>query len=191
MNTLNRRHLALIGASLLLAGCAAPLPATVMLRLPVVSAEAGSPDAGPALRLLSLRLAGHLDRETLVVATGPGTLQASEQARWAEPLRDAAARALQHDLNPAGVAGGSAAGLTGVRVELQAFELRADRRAVRLEAVWEPGSDIGGIRAGQRQRFVTEAPAAGTGLDDAVLAHREALSRLARHIRQQVARPAG
>lgn len=194
MNALHRRPLLLAGVSLLLASCAAPLPAPVMLRLPVGHTGSDAPPnrplegplEGPPLRLLSLRLAGHLDRDALVVATGPVTLQASLSARWAEPLREAAARALQHDLDPAGTlpAGGSATGVTGARVELQVFELQADRRSLRLEAVWQFEGGSGG-----RQRFFTEVQTTGTGLDEAVLAHREALFRLARHLRQQAARP--
>lgn len=191
MSPMNRRLVLLAGSGLLLAGCAAPLPATVMLRLPASAVGNIAPDEGPRVGLVSLRLAGHLERDALVVATGQGTLQASLQARWAEPLREAAARALRNDLDPAGPGRASAPLALRVTVELQAFELQADRRTVRLEAVWEGLGDAGSIRTSQRQRFVTDVRAASDGLDDAVLAHREALHRLARHIRQQVARPGG
>lgn len=83
-----------LGAVLLLAGCASPLPPVQWVRLPDQSpgaATAPPPPAGVSWQLMApVPLPGHLDRDALLVPQGRAGLQPLGGARWAEPLRDGA-----------------------------------------------------------------------------------------------------
>lgn len=173
--------------ALVLAACAAPVPPATLLRMPL-AAPAALAEPTPALQRVAvqwmpLQLADHLDREALVWALGPGTLQRADHARWAEPLRDAIPRLLRHDLAqllgpdrvwtaplPEGVA------LTHkLRLALDALDLQQDRRTVRLQARWTLAGTMPPV-SGQAN-FTVQAVSAGLG--DVVLAHRQALAQLA------------
>lgn len=96
-----------LAALLVLAGCASPPPAPPLLHLPtaldspVTAGATAPPDAaGPHWRLVTpIALPAALDREAVMVATGPGQWQPWQGLRWAEPLRDALPRVLAHDLS--------------------------------------------------------------------------------------------
>jgi hypothetical protein len=182
--------LALLPA-LALAGCASSVPAPRLYQLraaPPVAVVAVASNA--VLQLMTpLRLPEVLDREALLVPQGQSGVQALDGQRWAEPLRDAVPRLLRQDLAallgearvwtaplPAGVAV-----TRQLRVEVLAFEARADRGAVRLQARWSL-ADPAGSTAPQVRTIEIEAPSTGTDADALVAAHRLALWRLAERI---------
>ena len=92
-----------MATALVLGACASsPGPALSWVRLPVEAASASAPAAARVQGVWQLMtpvlLPGHLDRDVLFVPQGAAGLQALGGARWAEPLRDAVPRLLQHDL---------------------------------------------------------------------------------------------
>jgi uncharacterized lipoprotein YmbA len=199
--TLRRRTLAAwLLSSPWLTACVTPLPATTWLRLPLLAPDdlattnAAPQSHRPVLLLLPLQLAGHLDREALVSASGPGTLRASTQARWAEPLREAMARALHHDLERqlgagrvwrAPVPDGMAIGAR-LRLDILAFEQDAQRQGVHLQARWQISGAASGGAAPVSATADLSVPLASPQLDDVVLAHRRALHQLAVRIAASV-----
>jgi len=203
-----RRRLALaalLACSAGLTACVTPLPAMTWMRLPLELPGSTPPTPGPSgpgngtapaskaphLLLLPVQLAGHLDRDAWVVVRGPGTLQASPQGRWAEPLRDSIPRVLRHDLEhllgggrvwnaplPAG-----ASSTQRLRVDILAFEFDPATQTLHLHARWQVS---GGSGPGTVEQADWRIPAASAGLDDVVLAHRQALRQLAVRIADSV-----
>lgn len=181
---------ALAVVALVLVGCAAPVPPATLLRMPLAAPASLVEPTPPlpalqrvAVQWMPLQLADHLDRDALVWARGPGTLQRSDHARWAEPLRDTIPRLLRHDL--AQLLGADHVrtaplpeGLVPphkLRLALDALDLQQDRRTVRLQARWTLADAVPPV-SGQAN-FTVQA--ASVGLDDVVLAHRQALAQLA------------
>lgn len=178
-----------------LAGCAsAPAPAVQWVRMPAEAqpaSTASTPAAtGPAWQLMQpFSLPGHLDRDAVLLPQGPAGLQPLAGARWAEPLRDAVPRLLQHDLGlllgPARVwaaplpAGVRPAGQ--LRLEFTQFDVVGEGRQVQLAARWVlawPGSarePAVGVA-----RFLVEA--SGPEPQALAVAHRQALWRLAQEL---------
>jgi hypothetical protein len=180
-------------AAPLLDGCASGSPPPLRwLRLPAEPPEPGLPPAAPVPGVWQLmapvQLPGHLDRDALLVPQGAAGLQGLGGARWAEPLRDAVPRLLRQDLEREfGTPLWSAPLPPGVRptrqlrVELLAFDVAADQRAVQLAARWSLADAAGGTRPTlSESRFTT--PAAGSDADALAMAHRQALAELARRI---------
>ncbi|MBY0410267.1 MAG: PqiC family protein [Burkholderiaceae bacterium] len=193
----------------LLTACSTPLPAITLLRMPLeapgvanqaptapVQSSNTTATQALAVQLLPVQLAGHLDREALVTASGPGTLHVSDYARWAEPLRESVTRLLRHDLEQQlGMdrlwqSGGSATQNRPthqrLRVELTALEWQPDQTNVRLQArwQWDTGARAGGMSTSTLADFTV--PVASTDLNAIVLAHRQALYQLAGRIAASV-----
>lgn len=197
----NRRHLLRCAwpavALPWLAACAGPaLPALRWVRLPVdppgPEAPPGAPVAGVWQLMAPLTLPGHLDREALLVPQGATGLQGLGGARWAEPLRDAVPRLLRRDLERAFGAPLWAAPLPpGVRptrqlrIDLLAFDITADGRAVALAARWSL-ADPQGATAPVLHTARFDTPAGGADAEALVLAHRLALARLAQRVADSV-----
>jgi len=188
----------LIVAALGLAGCAAaPVPATVWLRLPAwplaapVAAPVAAPAAAPAVAaaptavrevwqfVLPVAMPAHLDRDNLFVPAGPAGAWVTPLAgaRWIEPLRDAVPLLLREDL--VRLRGGRAVwaaplppGLVPtrqVRVEFVAFEVGADGRALLTHVRWWLADPRGGaVPALHEARFESPvAAASGAGVGEA------------------------
>jgi uncharacterized lipoprotein YmbA len=191
-----RRHLltaAGFGAVLLLGGCAGSnLPPVQLVRLP---ADAPVPGAAPGgvvpgvwQLIMPVALPGHLDRDALLVPQGGAGLQGLGGARWAEALRDAVPRLLRQDLErefgtplwtaplPPGVRP-----TRQLRIEITAFDVADDRRAVRLAARWSVVDAQGGSPPAVVDVRLRAASASGDA-DALALAHRQALAELARRI---------
>lgn len=197
------RQAVCVMAAWLVAACAgAPVPATTWLRLsaepPAGSAVAAAPGAAAAADdavwqlVLPVALPGHLDRDTLFVPQGLTGARVAPlaAARWVEPLRDAVPRLLREDLMRA--LGGRMVWWTplppGVlptrqlRVEVVAFEIAADGRALLTQARWSLADVHGAVAPGVHEaRLVT--PVADAGNAEAwALAHRRAIAELAARI---------
>lgn len=180
-----------------LAACGSAPPPDRLLRLPLAAAAAqAAPASTPAPAnatehwqlALPIALPAYLDTAAVLVPRGGAGLEALPGVRWAEPLRDAVPRLLQHDLAqlrgegrlwtaplPSGVSAAAR-----LRVELLAFEAEADGAAVRLVARWSlTRADASAPRTGSAE---LRAPVAGLGADAIVLAHRQVLRELAERI---------
>ena len=200
---------AVLAMPALLTACSTPLPAITLLRMPLqapgelnpapsLPAQSANTTAAQtlAVQLLPVQLAGHLDREALVTATGPGTLQVSDNALWAEPLRESMTQLLRHDLEQqlgAGrlwQSGASAAQRAAphqrLRVEFTAFELQPDRAHVRLQAQWQWDASPRATTMPVSMLADFTVPVASTDLNAIVLAHRQALYQLAGRIAASV-----
>jgi hypothetical protein len=179
--------------SLLLAACAStvPPPRLYQLRSEPPVAVLTVPTAAVLQLMAPLRLPELLERDALLVPQGSSGVQALDGHRWAEPLRDALPRLLRQDLAallgearvwaapvPAGVVV-----TRQLRVEVLAFEPRADRGAVTLQARWTL-ADPAGTAAPRVEAERIEVPSAGADPDALVAAHRLALWRLAERIAQ-------
>lgn len=204
---------AVLAMPALLTGCSTPLPAITLLRMPLRTPLQAPGVANPApsapvqsanttatqalaVQLLPVQLAGHLDREALVTASSPGTLNVSDYARWAEPLRESVTRLLRHDLeqqwgadrlwHSGASATQRAAAHQRLRVELTALELQPDRANVRLQArwQWETSHRAAAMPVSTLADFTV--PVASTDLNAIVLAHRQALYQLAGRIAASV-----
>jgi hypothetical protein len=191
-----------------LAGCGtSPLPPLVLVRLPLDAAPGSdvpaTTRAGSATVELLGRgriLPGHLDRDAVLVAAGPGRLEPLAGLRWSEPLRDVVPRLLRADLSRllrqpvvAAPAARDAAHVLRLEVEIAALDLGVDARTLEVRAAWQwrkrasgDGAGSGLPDAAQRQEVSWSEPvdhAGATPLADAVaLAHRNALAQLARRI---------
>ena len=181
-----------LGAVLLLAGCASPLPPVQWVRLPDQPPDAATslrPVAGASWQLMApVPLPGHLDRDALLVPQGRAGLQPLGGARWAEPLRDAVPRLLRNDLaSLLGAPLWTAPLPPGVRparqlrLELTALDVGPDGRSVRLQARWSL-ADPAGATPPQLGEAAFSTAADGADADSLALAHRRALWQLAQRI---------
>ena len=196
-----------------------PVPPTTWLRLPaempVSSAAAASsaamlaamPAATEVWQLMQpVLLPGHLERDSLFVpqSAAGAWVRPLAGARWIEPLRDAVPRLLREDLvRLMGPAGGRVLWTAPVppglvptrqlRVEIAAFEIGADGKALALHARWSI-ADARGAQAPtvHEARFETPAAGTGTGTSDIeawALAHRQAIATLAARIAATLSAP--
>lgn len=195
--------LATVAALAALAACtAAPVPPTVWLKLPAeaaVPAAAATAAPSPAAAAMArevwqlmqpLPLPAHLERDSLFIPSGPaGTgLRPLAGVRWAEPLRDAVPRLLREDLVRATGAPLWQAPLPPglavtrqLRIELAAFEITGDARALLTHARWSVADARGALPPRVHEaRFDTAA--SGPAGEAWALAHRQAIATLAARI---------
>lgn len=183
--------LPVLALALLLAACGSSPPVHLyQLRATPAAALAGS---APLLVMLPLQLPDYLDRDTLVARQGAGGLAALHGHRWAEPLADAAARVLRHNLAARlGAdkvwAAPAPAGLRAtwqLRVELQRFDADEGARELVLAARWAL-VDPNGANPPRVQQAEWREPVATPGPDALAAAHSAALHRLAQAIADAV-----
>jgi uncharacterized protein len=199
-NPLNRRQvvgamavwtLTATGLATTVSGCGTS-PAVQLYHL-----RAQPPESVPALAktaetwqlMLPVRVPEYLDREAILLPQGQTGLLALSGHRWAESLRDAIPRLLRQDLAtlrgpgrvwtapvPKGVSV-----IRQLRVELEAFDVGADRQSVHLLAHWT-FSDPLATQAPRTEALELQVAAADESIDALVAAHRLALWRLAARI---------
>lgn len=191
---LARRPL-LAAAALVLAGCGTSPPVQLhrlVLDSPTGADVAKSATAAAATEvweLARLVIPEYLDRDAVLVASGASGLRALSDQRWAEPLREAVPRLLQHDLRT--LRGGDkvwpAPAPQGVRIdrnlrlEIQSLQADPQRGRVRLQANWvliDPRGQVA-PRLGSAD---IEAAFDGIDMERIVAAHRLALWRLAQRV---------
>ncbi len=201
-----RAAAALLMALLLVACAGAPVPPITWLRMPVdaagsptpaTPAATAAPVASEVWQLMApLPLPGHLDRDSLFVPQGAGgaAVRMLAGARWVEPLREAVPRLLREDLTrqlgarplwtaplPPGLVPARQ-----LRVEITAFEIAADGKALVTRARWSL-ADARGARAPTVHEAAFDTPAsasasAATEPEAWALAHRQAIATLAARI---------
>jgi hypothetical protein len=145
-----------------------------------------------------IALPAHLERDSVFVPQGAAGawVRPLAGARWIEPLRDAVPRLLREDLVRA--AGGRALwtaplppGLVPtrqLRVEITAFEVGGDGRALLTAARWSLADARGAqLPALHAARF--ETPATNTEAEGWALAHRQAITTLAARVAATMAAP--
>ena len=208
-----------VGGLALLAGCAgAPVPPTIWLRLPAeppsqpaaaattaapmpTTAATAPPAAAEVWQLVQpLSLPANLDREVLFVPQGSANslVRPLAGARWVEPLRDAVPRLLREDLvrriggQPLWVAPlpPGVVPTRQLRVEIVAFEIGADGKALLTRARWSLADARGGrVPTVHEATFGTPAGSA-TDAEAWAVAHRLAIATLAARIAATLASPA-
>ena len=80
-------------------GClsVSPLPRSYLLSATAPTSPA--PHASVAVGVGPVRIPAYLDRSSIVVRTGEGEVELSDEHRWAEPLRDGIGRTLAENLS--------------------------------------------------------------------------------------------
>ncbi len=129
----------------------------------------------------------YLDRDELWVEAGQGRITLLPQQRWAEPLAEAVPRVLLHDLarlrGAAPVwsvpAPAQAGGVLRLRVQLLALQAEPAQGRLRLQARWTFDSPSQGPCVADAR---IDTPLADASAAAVVLAHRQALWRLAQQL---------
>ncbi|MDH3269897.1 MAG: PqiC family protein [Gemmatimonadota bacterium] len=144
------------------------------------------------LGLGPISLPGYLDRPQIVVRVGENEIALAESDRWAEPLPDNLARALEENLS-ALLPGASfvsypwyasAAPDYGIEVQVRRFEADSAGEVV-LDATWQITQDGGLI---ERRATLVGESAVGTDRASTVAALSRALGRLGGEIASGVRR---
>lgn len=176
------------------AGCGSS-PQPQLVYLPLQNASAAGPavaasGAASDIWYLSPRIGipEYLARDAVLLDDGQGLLARADGLRWAEPLREAVARVLAHELAQrrgsarmalAAPASAPGAGVRVLQVDLQTLQAVPARGVLLLRARWslteEPHAAAG--RSAELQ-----VPLTGTRAADIALAHRTALAALAERI---------
>ena len=136
------RRLATFLLALLVGACASTPPVLVALPNPPQVRVAPQPDGGtrPTVILRQVTLPGYLDSWAIVVGRKANTLVLSDDAEWAERLRDAVARVLQDALSQR--LGASRVMLRGehrtadAELVVEFLKLDPSNGAVQLDARW-------------------------------------------------------
>jgi len=99
MKRAHRIGIALLAATI--AACASSPPTLVALPVPSPREghQGGGPSSGATILLRPVVLPGYLENYPVVIARSGNTLVVSNDTEWAEPLRDAVARALRAALS--------------------------------------------------------------------------------------------
>jgi uncharacterized lipoprotein YmbA len=154
---------------------------------PVARAEPGG-QSQPSVLLGTVTLPTYLDRRELVTRLASNQVRVEDLELWAEPLREAVPRALEHDLDTM-LGGGKiqrlpwtahAAPALVVSVDVRRFE-KASNRTVELLASWTIGDGASGAVRTRRDTHLT-LPIAGAGTQAAVKTLSDALAGLGREV---------
>jgi len=196
-----RAHaLPLIACCLLLSACgSAPVEHYYTLRgsQPAVDVQEATVGAGlPGLQGLhivvaSVTLPEAVDRSELVVRSGPNSVMVMETQRWAESLKSAIPRTVADDLSQA--LGGATVAVQSDNASHDATYLlyidvtRFDsvlNEAASIDANWSIRKSSGEqLKAG---RSSLRVPVRGTGFEDLVVAHTQALADMSKEIATQI-----
>lgn len=178
----------------LLAGCGAPTPYRYYTLSPVPAPARAQPQ-NLSLALGPISLPGAIERQQIVLRTGPNQVSLSEHERWAAPLKENVARVMVANL-------AAMLGTSNVSMFPQASAEGANYRAVvdilrldsevgklaELDALWVVSSNKTG--KSQRGRTTVTEPAQDTGQGSSyaalVAAHSRALGQLSADIARVV-----
>lgn len=176
-----RIALALVLAPLVLAGCFGG--AAVKESYFNLSAAPGSAplaSTGPSVHVGAVSVPEAVDRNAMVIRTGPNRVEIDDANRWVEPLKAAIPRVLAEDLRrelgtdrvTSGRSGPNAPDVV-VTVDVQRFDSSLDAGAT-LEAAWTVARKPG--------RTVVTEPLPSRDAAGIAAAHSKALARLAADI---------
>jgi uncharacterized lipoprotein YmbA len=174
----------------LLAGCGS-VPKESFYTLAAPPMEAASASAVSVYVGLAA-LPEAVDRNPMVVRTGPNQVDIDDFHRWAEPLKSAIPRVLAanlaRELGGARVSSGRGGSATGadyrVAVDISRFDSSFAEGAA-LEAAWTITAKSGAPAQG---RTVARAPAPSADHAGVAAAHSQALAQLAREIAAAISR---
>lgn len=167
----------------LLAGCAASSPTHYYMLNPVAAPKAAVPQANYSVSVGPVSVPAFVDRQQMVVRTGPNQVFIDEYERWASPLKDGIGRVIVQDL-------GSLLGTSRVTLFPESTAVGASYRAVidilRFDselgksATLDAGWTVSSARSGQSYRGRTALTEAvlGKNYADLVAAHSRALGQL-------------
>ena len=182
MRRTSRIGIALLAATI--AACAASPP--TLVALPAPSPREGHQNVGPTsgatILLRPISLPGYLDNYPVVVARNGNTLIVSKDVEWAEPFRDAVARALRAALSQR--LGASRVLIDGdgripdADLSVEFLALDPERGALRLDAKWTFSCTTRKSR-GRADRTFLEIPLGEASPAGIATATAEALGRLA------------
>ena len=182
MKRIPRIGMALLAATI--AACASSPP--TLVALPVPSPGEGHQKAAPTsaatILLRPVVLPGYLENYPVVVARSGNTLVVSNDTEWAEPLRDAVARALRAALSQR--LGTSRVLIDGDRripdadLSVEFLALDPQRGALRLDAKWAFSCTARKSR-GRADRTFLEIPLGDASPAGIATATAEALGRFA------------
>jgi len=189
------RRFLLVGV-ILAAGCLGPradLSAFFLLSSPPTLTE-GAP-VPVVLGIGPVTLPGYLDRPQIVVRVSENEIALTESDRWAEPLVQNLARALEEDLQRLMPSSSyvdypwyaSSAPDYGISLDVRRFEADAAGRVV-LDATWELTADGDAVES---RATVIEESASTPDRAAAVAAQSRALAELSREIASAVRRAQG
>ena len=174
----------------LLAGCATSSP-TRYYTLSAVSEPAAAPQAKFSVSVGPVSVPAFVDRQQMVVRTGPNQVFIDEYDRWASPLKDGIGRVVVQNLV-------SMLGTSHVTLFPESSAAGAKYRAIidvlRFEselgksATLDAGWTVSSARSGQSYRGRTTLTEAAQGKDyaDLVAAHSRALGRLSADIAKAI-----
>ncbi len=177
-----RIGIALLAATI--AACASSPP--TLVALPVPSPREGYQQVGPTsdetILLRPVALPGYLDNYPVVIARNGNTLIVSKDVEWAEPFRDAVARALRaalsQRLGASRVLIGGDGRIPDADLSVEFLALDPQRGALRLDAKWTFSCTARNSR-GRADRTFLEIPLEDASPEGIATATAEALGRLA------------
>jgi len=175
-----------------LAGCATTASHEEFFTLTSPADGAAAPSAySPAVFVGPVSIPEGVDRPQMVLTTGPNRVDIADEYHWAEPLRDAIARAvaqgLSRELGTGRVLVSSAASGSRVdyrvAIELQRFDSSFSDGAA-IDALWTVSSADG--KRTRNGRSAQREPDASHDAAGIAAAHARALERMAGDIAQAI-----
>jgi uncharacterized lipoprotein YmbA len=179
--------------ALLLGACSTPVEHYyTLLGNPPAQSNNDVPLGGsPNVVLASVTLPEAVDRSELVVRTGATSVMVMENQHWAESLKTAIPRAIADDLSQ--LLGGATVSVQSdnasrdakylVFIDLTRFDSIVNE-AASIDAIWSVRLASGEqLKAG---RSTVRIPVHGSGFDEIVAAHTQALARLSDEIATQI-----
>ena len=182
--------LMLLAAPLVLAGCfGGAAVKESYFNLSAVPGNSAPPatSSGPAIHVATATVPEAVDRNAMVVRTGPNRVEIDDANRWVEPLKAAIPRVLAENLRRELGTDRVTSGRTGpskpdfvVAVDVQRFDSSMDSGAT-LEAAWT-------VTPGRTGRTVVTEPLPSRDAAGIAAAHSRALARMAAEIAAAIRR---
>jgi uncharacterized lipoprotein YmbA len=180
-----RKHLLTLACALGLGACSSTPTHYYTLIAPAIQAPATTAQAPFQFEMQPVLMAVQVDQPPLVVRQGDGRLAILENERWGAPLGDEFHDALTGELERrfgtrdlAGLPKQTDEPVLSVRTDVRRFESVLDHYAM-IDVVWNLSLRSSGAK---RQTLTCSSvirQPAGAGMENLVLAHQKAVSRLA------------
>ncbi|ARA81444.1 membrane integrity-associated transporter subunit PqiC [Pseudomonas ficuserectae] len=185
-----RLKLALLAAALGLGACTSTQTHYYTLIAPMGAASSVAARPMPfQFEMLPVLMPVQVDQPPLVVRQGNGSLAILDTERWGSPLGDEFHDALTPQLerhfgsrDMAGLPKNSDQPVLSVRTDVRRFESMPGNYAL-IDVVWTLGLRDAGATAGSKRQSLTCSSVireqAGEGMENLIIAHQKAVSRLA------------
>ncbi|TDV72150.1 membrane integrity-associated transporter subunit PqiC [Pseudomonas sp. LP_7_YM] len=182
-----RTHLLVLACALGLTACSSTPTHYYTLIAPATQTPAHVAQPSFQFEMQPVLMAVQVDQPQLVVRQGNGSLAILENERWGAPLGDEFHDALTAELerrlgsrDMAGLPKQSDSPVLSIRADVRRFESVLDHYAL-IDVVWNLNLRSGGS-GGPRQNITCSSvirQQAGIGMENLVLAHQQAVSKLA------------